>query len=69
MINFDDYTIKNKTQHNQTCPYTPNHPYRTRTTSQKKVVFLVKSFRICLGYENFSKVTKLLSHDHIYNTI
>ena len=28
MINFDDYTNKNKTQHNSKWPYIPDHPYR-----------------------------------------
>ena len=28
MINFDDYTNENKTQHNKNCPYIPDHPYR-----------------------------------------
>ena len=28
MINFDDYTNKNKTEHNPKCPYIPDHPYR-----------------------------------------
>ena len=28
MINFDDYTNKNKTQHNLNWPYIPDHPYR-----------------------------------------
>ena len=28
MINFDDYTNENKTQHNPNWPYIPYHPYR-----------------------------------------
>ena len=28
MINFDDYTNENKTEHNPTGPHTPDHPYR-----------------------------------------
>ena len=28
MINFDDYTNQNKTQHNLKWPYIPDHPYR-----------------------------------------
>ena len=28
MINFDDYTNENKTQHNLNWPYIPDHPYR-----------------------------------------
>ena len=28
MINFDDYTNENKTEHNPKCPYIPNHLYR-----------------------------------------
>ena len=28
MINFDDYTNENKTQHNSNWPYIPDHPYR-----------------------------------------
>ena len=28
MINFDDYTNENKTQHNVKWPYIPDHPYR-----------------------------------------
>ena len=28
MINFDDYTNENKTQHNPKWPYIPDHPYR-----------------------------------------
>ena len=28
MINFDDYTNENKTQHNPNWPYIPDHPYR-----------------------------------------
>ena len=27
MINFDDYTNKNKTKHDSKCPYIPDHPY------------------------------------------
>ena len=28
MINFDDYTNKNKLEHNSKWPHIPNHPYR-----------------------------------------
>ena len=28
MINFDDYTNENKTEHNTKWPYIPDHPYR-----------------------------------------
>ena len=28
MINFDNYTNENKTEHNKNWPYTPDHPYR-----------------------------------------
>ena len=28
MINFDDYTIENKTEHNLKWPHIPDHPYR-----------------------------------------
>ena len=28
MINFDNYTNENKTEHNKDWPYTPDHPYR-----------------------------------------
>ena len=28
MINFDDYTNENKTEHNPKWPYIPHHPYR-----------------------------------------
>ena len=28
MINFDDYTNKNKTEHNSNWPYIPDHPNR-----------------------------------------
>ena len=28
MINFDDYTNKNKTKNNPNCTYIPDHPYR-----------------------------------------
>ena len=28
MINFDEYTIKNKRKHNPSWPYIPDHPYR-----------------------------------------
>ena len=28
MINIDDYTNENKTQHNKNWPYIPGHPYR-----------------------------------------
>ena len=28
MINFDDYTNENKTQHNSKWPYIPDHPFR-----------------------------------------
>ena len=28
MINFDNYTIENKTEHNSNWPYIPGHPYR-----------------------------------------
>ena len=27
MINFDDYTNENKTEHNPKWPYIPDHPY------------------------------------------
>ena len=27
MINFDDYTNENKSQHNKNWPYNPDHPY------------------------------------------
>ena len=28
MINFDDYTNENKTEHNSKWPHIPDHPYR-----------------------------------------
>ena len=28
MINFDNYTNENKTEHNSNWPYIPDHPYR-----------------------------------------
>ena len=28
MINFNDYTNKNRTEHNKNWPYIPDHPYR-----------------------------------------
>ena len=28
MINFDNYTNGNKTEHNKNWPYIPDHPYR-----------------------------------------
>ena len=28
MINFDDYTDENKTEHKPKWPYIPDHPYR-----------------------------------------
>ena len=28
MINFDDHTNENKTEHNSKWPYIPDHPYR-----------------------------------------
>ena len=28
MINFDEYTTENKTEHNSKWPYIPDHPYR-----------------------------------------
>ena len=28
MINFDNYTNENKTEHNSSCPYVPDHRYR-----------------------------------------
>ena len=28
MINFDDYTNENKTEHNRNWPHTPDKPYR-----------------------------------------
>ena len=28
MINFDDYTNENNTEHNEKLPYIPDHPYR-----------------------------------------
>ena len=31
MINFDNYTNENKTEHNPTWPYIPDHPYRIPT--------------------------------------
>ena len=31
MINFDDYTNENKTEHNPNRPYIPDHPYRILT--------------------------------------
>ena len=30
MINFDNYTNENKTEHNLKWPYIPDHPYRIR---------------------------------------
>ena len=32
MINFNDYTNENKTQHNSKWPYIPDHPYRILIT-------------------------------------
>ena len=34
MINFDDYTNENKTEHNKNWPYIPDHPYRILITDQ-----------------------------------
>ena len=31
MINFDEYTNENKTEHNSKWPYIPDHPYRILT--------------------------------------
>ena len=31
MINFNDYTNENKTEHNLKWPYIPDHPYRILT--------------------------------------
>ena len=28
MINFDDYSNENKTEHNSKWPYIPHHPYK-----------------------------------------
>ena len=28
MINLDNYVNENQTEHNQKCPYIPDHPYR-----------------------------------------
>ena len=28
MINFDDYTKRNRAEHKKNWPYTPDHPYR-----------------------------------------
>ena len=33
MINFDNYTIENKTERNPKWPYIPDHPYRILTVS------------------------------------
>ena len=32
MINFDDYSNENKTEHNLKLPFIPDHPYRILTT-------------------------------------
>ena len=32
MIQIDDYTNENKTEHNSKCPYIPDHPYRILIT-------------------------------------
>ena len=29
MVNFDDYSIENRTEHNSKLPCIPDHPYRT----------------------------------------
>ena len=29
MVNFDDYSNENRTEHNSKLPYIPDHPYRT----------------------------------------
>ena len=34
MINFDDYTIENKTEHNPKLPCIPDHPYRILMEAQ-----------------------------------
>ena len=44
MINFNDYTNENRTEHNRNWPYIPGHPYRILiiggSGSGKKNVFL-----------------------------
>ena len=45
MINFDDYTNENKTEHNPDWPYIPDHPYRI----------------IIIGGSGFGKTNALLS--------
>ena len=37
MINFDDYTNENKTEHNPKWPYIPHHPYRIITGGSESI--------------------------------
>ena len=45
MVNFDNYTNENKTEHNLALPYTPDHPYRI----------------LIIGGSGFGKTTALLN--------
>ena len=45
MVNFDNYTNENKTEHNLEWPYTPDHPYRI----------------LIIGGSGFGKTTALLN--------
>ena len=45
MVNFDNYTNENKTEHNLELPYTPDHPYRI----------------LIIGGSGFGKTTALLN--------
>ena len=73
MINFDDYTNENRTEHNENWPYIPNKPYRILIiggsgSGQTNILNLIKNINRILNLLN--KLLNLIENqpdiDEIY---
>ena len=61
MINFDDYTSKNKTEHNSKWPYIPNHPHTiliTAGSGSEKTNALLNLINNQLDLDKICKICK-----------
>ena len=50
MINFNDMTNENKTEHNPNCPYILDHPYRIRKLCIRKNKGVIKFNKQSIRY-------------------
>ena len=73
MINFDDYTNENRTEHNENWPYIPNKPYRILIiggsgSGQTNILNLIKNINRILNLLNklLNLIEKQPDFDEIY---